>query len=143
MCLLTLASCATTDSTPTHKPLTFSEKKNCSPKSYEFITKRDEAREKKITLYEHNQLQNRTVDFFLEKEKDLLNCSTTHNNHVCIAISINSKSKVDYVEASDMINNLDPLLKSCIENKLKSYNYKDLQVKLGTKFIIPLKFIAQ
>lgn len=107
------------------------------------ISKRDEAREKKISLYDHNQLQVRTVDFFLSKEKDLLSCSSTHNNHVCIAVSVNSKSKIDFVEASDEVNKIDPALKDCIEKKLKSYNYKELKAKQGTKFIMPLKFISQ
>ncbi|MEA9356858.1 hypothetical protein SHI21_11605 [Bacteriovorax sp. PP10] len=132
------------------KPLTFSEKKNCSSQSYAYITKRDEAREKKVTLYEHNKLQERTVDWYLTKEADLQSCYTefikagrTEEYHVCLAIGVSSKSKIDFAEASDEVNKLDAGLKSCLEKKLKSYDAKSLKAKFGNKFIMPLRLPAK
>ncbi len=145
--LALLASCSMFAPTPVaSKPLTFSEKKNCSASSYGYITKRDEAREKKVTLYEHNKLQERTVDWYLSKEADLQSCYTeftkagrTEEYHVCLAIGVNSKSKIDFAEATDEVNKLDAGLKTCLEKKLKAYDVKSLKAKFGSKFIMPLK----
>lgn len=151
LALTTLASCSMFETTPTPtKTLSFSEKKNCSASSYSYITKRDEAREKKVTLYEHNKLQERTVDWYLTKEADLQSCYTdftkagrTEEYHVCLAIGVNTKSKIDFAEASDEVNKLDAGLKSCLEKKLKAYDAKSLKAKFGNKFIMPLKLSAK
>lgn len=148
--LTTLASCSMFETTQPPRALSFSEKKNCSPASYTYITKRDEAREKKVTLYEHNKLQERTVDWYLTKEADLQSCYTeftkagrTEEYHVCLAVGVNTKSKIDFAEASDVVNNLDAGLKSCLEKKLKAYDAKSLKAKYGNKFIMPLKLAAK
>lgn len=132
------------------KPLTFSEKRNCSAASYTYITKRDEVREKKVTLYEHNKLQERTVDWYLTKEADLQSCYSdftkqgrTEEYHVCLAIGVSAKSKIEFAEASDEVNKLDAGLKSCLEKKLKSYDAKSLKAKFGNKLIMPLKLAAK
>jgi hypothetical protein len=132
--------------TSTPKTLSYSDKKNCSPKSYEYINKRDVAREKQITLFEHNELQTRAVDFFLAHEEDLHKCyqdftkaGHTEEYSVCIAVGVNTKSKVDFAEASDETNGLDKGIKSCLEKKLLSYDYKNFKAKHGAKFILPLK----
>lgn len=146
-----LASCSMFAPTPVpSKALPFSEKKNCSAQSYAYITKRDEAREKKVTLYEHNKLQERTVDWYLTKEADLQSCYTeftkagrTEEYHVCLAIGVNTKSKVEFAEASDEVNKLDAGLKSCLEKKIKSYDAKAMKAKFGNKFIMPLKLTAK
>ncbi len=130
-------------STPEPKaPLTFRDKKNCAPKAYEYVNKRDEAREKKITLYEYNQLQTRTVDFFVEKEADLQSCykDTSKEYYACAIVGINSKAKVEFLDVSDEVNKLDGELRDCLVKKLQGYNYKTLKAKNGTKFTIPLKF---
>ena len=128
------------------KALSYSDKKNCSPKAYEYINKRDIAREKKVTLFEHNELQTRAVDFFLAHEEDLQKCYADFTKeghaeeyHVCIAVSVNTKSKVEFAEASDEVNNLDKGVKACLEKKLLSYDYKNFKAKNGAKFILPLK----
>lgn len=123
------------------KPLTFHDKKNCSPKAYAYVNKRDEAREKKITLYEYNQLQTRIVDYFVEKEADLQSCYTdkSHEYYACAVVGITSKSKVEFLDVSDEVNKLDVNVKNCLEKKLQGYNYKSLKAKAGTKFTIPLK----
>lgn len=139
---LALAGCSMFETTPEpKKPLTFSDKKNCAPKAYEMMKKRDEAREKRITLYEYNQLQTRIVDFLVEKEDDLQSCykNKEHEYYACAIVSINSKAKIDFLDVSDEVNKLDPEIKTCLENKLKGYNYKTLKAKQGTKFTLPLK----
>ncbi|MBC7427177.1 MAG: hypothetical protein H7336_01115 [Bacteriovorax sp.] len=143
--LTTLASCSLFRPTPevvVAKPLSFHDKKNCSTKAYAYVNKRDEAREKKITLYEHNQLQIRTVDYLVEKEADLQSCYTDKSRefYACAVVGINSKAKVEFLDVSDEVNKLDANLKNCLEKKLQSYNYKALKAKTGTKFTIPLKF---
>ena len=146
-----LAGCSMFAPTPVpSKALSFSEKKNCSAQSYAYITKRDEAREKKVTLYEHNKLQERTVDWYLTKEADLQSCYTeftkagrTEEYHVCLAIGVNTKSKVEFAEVSDEVNKLDAVLKSCLEKKIKSYDAKAMKAKFGNKFIMPLKLTAK
>lgn len=153
LALTTLASCSMFETTPaptTTRALSFSEKKNCSASSIAYITKRDEAREKKVTLYEHNKLQERTVDWYLSKEADLQSCyaeftksGRTEEYHVCIAIGVNTKSKIDFADASDEVNKLDAGLKSCLEKKLKAYDAKSLKAKFGNKFIMPLKLAAK
>lgn len=146
MALTLFAGCSlfTPTPEPTAKPMTFHDKKNCSPKAYEYINKRDEAREKKITLYEHNQLQTHTVDFFLEKEKDLLSCSQgLKDNYACLAVGINSKSKLEFVDVADEVHKLDESVKNCLVKKLQSYDYRSLKAKFGNKFIMPLKMTAK
>ena len=107
----------------------------------EYAKKRDVAWEKKITLYAYNELQTRTVDFFLEKEADLKSCLTNENQeyYACIVVGINSKSKIDFLDVADEVNKLDNETKNCLEKKMRSYNYKDIQASLGTKFTMPLK----
>jgi prolyl-tRNA synthetase len=131
-----------TTPTPAPKSLSFHEKRNCSPKAYEYLNKRDEAREKKITLYEYNQLQTRTVDFFIEKEADLQSCykDSSREYYACAVVGINSKAKIEFLDVADEVNKLSPELKNCLEKKLQSYNYKSLKATAGTKFAIPVKF---
>ena len=109
------------------------------------MNKRDEAREKKITLYEYNQLQTRTVDFFVEKEADLQSCYTDASKeyYVCAVGGINSKAKIEFLDIADEVNKLDQTTKDCLEKKLQGYNYKILKAKNGTKFTIPLKMTVK
>lgn len=148
----TLASCSLMTPTASTSPkvLSYSDKKNCSTKSYEYINKRDISREKKVTLFEHNELQTRAVDFFLAHEDDLQKCyqdftkaGRTEEYHVCVAVGVSTKSKVDFAEASDEVNKLDANIKTCLEKKLLSYDYKSFKAKNGAKFILPLKLAAK
>ncbi len=124
--------------------MSFHDKKNCSAHAFEYVNKRDEAREKKITLFEHNQLQTRTVDFFLDKEKDLLSCSTgAKDYYACAVVGINSKSKIEFLDVSDEVNKLDETTKNCLIKKLQSYDYRLLKAKFGTKFTMPLKLVTK
>lgn len=144
--LITITSCAYFQPIPEPKvPLTFRDKKNCSPKAFEYVNKRDEAREKTITLYEYNQLQTRTVDFFVEKEADLQSCYTDKSKeyYACAIVGINSKAKIEFIDVSDEVNKLDVGIKDCLVKKLTGYDYKSLKAKNGTKFTIPLKLAAQ
>lgn len=126
---------------PKKRSITFSDKKNCSPKAYDYINKRDVEREKKITLYEYNQLQTRIVDFFVEKENDLQSCyiDTSNEYYACAVVGINSRGKVEFIDVSDEVNKLNMTIKECVTKKLQGYNYKPLKAKNGTKFTIPLK----
>ena len=143
---MAMASCSLFKPTPEPKrTLTFHEKRNCSPTAYEYINKRDEAREKKITLYEFNELQTRSVDFFLAKEKDLMSCyeETSQEYYVCAVVGVSSKAKVEFLDVADEVNKLDENIKNCLIKKLQSYDYKPLKAKYGTKFTMPLKFTAK
>ena len=128
----------------------FIERRNCSKNAYEYVKKSDANREKKITLYEHNQLQERIVDFFLEKEADLQSCyqeylskNEASEYYVCIAIGLDNKSKLNYSSVSDEANKLNENLRNCLEKKLQAYDYKSLKAKHGTRFIVPLKLATR